>query len=51
MGVAGALKKNPGASGAEVIAQMQKHICRCGSYAKYKKAIFRAVAETGKVHA
>jgi len=51
MGVAGALKKNPSASGMEVIAQMQKHICRCGSYAKYKKAIFRAVAETGKVHA
>lgn len=51
MGVAGALKKNPGASGAEVIAQMQKHICRCCSYARYRKAIFRAVMETGKVHA
>jgi len=44
MGVAGILKKNPHASGAEVLAQMQKHICRCGSYAKYEKAIARAVA-------
>ena len=47
MGVVGALKKNPHASGAEVIEQMQKHICRCGSYAKYRKAITRAVAQTG----
>lgn len=51
MGVAGILKKKPRASGTEVIAQMQKHICRCGSYAKYEKAIERAVAETGKAHA
>ena len=49
MGVAGILKKNPQVSATEVVAQMQKHICRCGSYAKYKKAIFRAVAETGKI--
>src|ERR1039457_4379785 len=48
MGVAGVLKKNPRASGTEVIAQMQKHICRCCSYAKYEKAIFRAVAQNGK---
>jgi aerobic-type carbon monoxide dehydrogenase small subunit (CoxS/CutS family) len=51
MGVAGFLKKNPSASGTEVIAQMQKHICRCGSYAKYRKAIFSAVERTGKAHA
>lgn len=49
MGMVGVLKKNPGVSTAEAIAQMQKHICRCGSYAKYKKAIARAVAQTGKV--
>ena len=48
MGVAGVLKKNPRASGMEVIAQMQKHICRCCSYAKYEKAIFRALAQNGK---
>ena len=48
MGVASVLKKNPRASGTEVIAQMQKHLCRCGSYAKYEKAIARAVAQHGK---
>lgn len=51
MGVAGLLKKNPSISGAEAIAQMQKHLCRCGSYAKYKQAILRAVTQGGKVHA
>jgi aerobic-type carbon monoxide dehydrogenase small subunit (CoxS/CutS family) len=51
MGVAGVLKKNPQATGTEVMAQMQRHICRCGSYVKYQKAIARAVAETGKAHA
>jgi aerobic-type carbon monoxide dehydrogenase small subunit (CoxS/CutS family) len=51
MGVAGILKKNPSVSGTEVMAQMQKHLCRCCSYVKYRKAILRAVAQTGKVHA
>ena len=51
MGVAGILKKDPHVSGAEIILQMQKHLCRCGSYAKYEKGIFRAVAENGKAHA
>lgn len=51
MGLAGVLKRNPQASGAEVMAQMQKHVCRCGSYAKYQKAITRAVAQTGKARA
>jgi aerobic-type carbon monoxide dehydrogenase small subunit (CoxS/CutS family) len=51
MGVTGILKKNPSASGTEVMAQMQKHLCRCCSYAKYKKAILRAVSQTGKVQA
>ena len=49
LGVAGVLKKNPRASGPEIIAQMQKHICRCCSYTKYEKAIYRAVAQTGKL--
>ena len=51
MGVAGVLKKNPRASGLEVIAQMQKHLCRCCSYAKYEKAILRAIEQNGKAHA
>jgi len=51
MGVAGILKGNPKASRTEVITQMNKHICRCCSYAKYTKAITRAVTEYGKAHA
>ena len=51
MGVVAALKKNPGASESEVMLQMQRHICRCGSYAKYKNAIHRAVAQNGKARA
>jgi aerobic-type carbon monoxide dehydrogenase small subunit (CoxS/CutS family) len=47
MGVVGALRENPKASVPEVLSQMQKHICRCGSYAKYLKAIHRAVTQTG----
>jgi aerobic-type carbon monoxide dehydrogenase small subunit (CoxS/CutS family) len=47
MGVVGALRENPKVSAPEILAQMQKHICRCGSYAKYRKAIHRAV-ETRK---
>ena len=49
MGVAGILKKNPQASATEVIAQMQKHICRCGSYVKYRTAIARVVVKAGKI--
>jgi aerobic-type carbon monoxide dehydrogenase small subunit (CoxS/CutS family) len=48
MGVVGMLKSKPEATGAEVIQQMQKHICRCGSYAKYRNAIARAVEQTAK---
>jgi aerobic-type carbon monoxide dehydrogenase small subunit (CoxS/CutS family) len=48
MGVVGALKVNPRASATEVLAQMQKHLCRCGSYPKYQTAIRRAVAQSGK---
>ena len=48
VGVVGALKQNPAASEPEVMAQMQKHICRCCSYAKYKTAIHRAMAQNGK---
>jgi len=51
VGVIGALKQNPAASEPEVMAQMQKHICRCCSYAKYKTAIHRAMAQNGKAHA
>ena len=48
MGVVGALKANPRASAPEVLAQMQRHICRCGSYVKYQTAITRAVTQSGR---
>ena len=48
MGVAGVLKKNPRASEADVLSELQAHICRCGSYAKYLKAVRRVLAQTGK---
>ena len=48
MGVVGALKENPKASEPEVMVEMQRHICRCCSYAKYQKAIHRAVTQSGK---
>jgi aerobic-type carbon monoxide dehydrogenase small subunit (CoxS/CutS family) len=51
MGLAGTLKKNPQASETEVMAEMQKHICRCCSYVKYEAAIHRCVAHNGKAHA
>lgn len=51
MEVVGVVKNSPGATATEVIGQMQKHICRCGSYAKYEKAIARAVAQMGKARA
>jgi aerobic-type carbon monoxide dehydrogenase small subunit (CoxS/CutS family) len=43
MGAVGVLKKNPAASEADVLAELQKHICRCGSYAKYLKAVRRVL--------
>jgi aerobic-type carbon monoxide dehydrogenase small subunit (CoxS/CutS family) len=43
--VVGVLKKNPAASEADVLAELQKHICRCGSYAKYLKAVRRVLGQ------
>ena len=48
MGVVGAMKAKPAATEADVMAEMQRHICRCGSYAKYKNAIHRVFAQNGK---
>jgi aerobic-type carbon monoxide dehydrogenase small subunit (CoxS/CutS family) len=44
LGVASVLKKNPRASEAEVLDELQGHICRCGSYVKYMRAIHRVLA-------
>ena len=51
LGVVGALKKNPKANETEVMVEMQRHICRCCSYAKYSTAINRAIVQTGKARA
>lgn len=45
MGVVGVLKRNAAASEAEVLSELQKHICRCGSYAKYLMAVRRVLAK------
>lgn len=46
MGAAGVMKANPHASEAEVMVELQRHICRCGSYVKYRAAIRRVVGLT-----
>jgi aerobic carbon-monoxide dehydrogenase small subunit len=51
LGVVGALKQNPKASEAEVMSKMQRHLCRCCSYAKYENAIRRVLAQHGKAGA
>ena len=43
MGVAGLLNEKPKATEAEILARMQKHLCRCCSYTTILKAIRRAV--------
>jgi aerobic-type carbon monoxide dehydrogenase small subunit (CoxS/CutS family) len=48
MGVVGVLKENPKASEAEVLSELQRHICRCGSYAKYLTAVRHVLAQSGK---
>ncbi len=50
MGAAGVMKQNARATEAELLSELQKHICRCGSYTNYLKAVRRltAGAQTGK---
>ncbi len=49
MGVAGVLRAKPKASEADVLAELQNHLCRCGSYAKYLKAVRRVLAKRGSI--
>jgi aerobic-type carbon monoxide dehydrogenase small subunit (CoxS/CutS family) len=51
LGVVSAFKKNPTASEPEVMLRLQRHICRCGSYAKYQQVIHHLVAQNGKASA
>jgi len=46
MGAAGVMKENPGAGEVEILEELQRHICRCGSYVKYRAAIRRVVGLT-----
>ncbi len=46
MGAAGVMKGSPGAGETEIMAELQRHICRCGSYVKYRAAIRRVVGLT-----
>jgi aerobic-type carbon monoxide dehydrogenase small subunit (CoxS/CutS family) len=50
MGVVGVMKSNPTPTEEEVLSELEKHICRCCSYAGYKKAIRRVLgaAQTEK---
>ena len=48
MGLVSALKEKPRASAIELMPQMNKHLCRCCSYAAYERAIHRAVTQMGK---
>ena len=45
MGVAGVMKKNPSAGEAEYLAELQKHICRCGGYPTYVSVVHRLTRE------
>jgi aerobic-type carbon monoxide dehydrogenase small subunit (CoxS/CutS family) len=44
MGVTAVIKNNPKATEAEVLSELERHICRCCSYAGYRKAVRRALA-------
>lgn len=41
LGIVGAMKQQPGASEAQILSQMNKHICRCCSYTRIRAAIRR----------
>ena len=45
------LKENPRPSDADVVAGMNRNICRCCSYANYFKAVKRAAADAARAEA
>jgi aerobic-type carbon monoxide dehydrogenase small subunit (CoxS/CutS family) len=47
MGAASLLREKPNATAAEIVAGMDGHICRCGSYPRIVQAIERAAAHSG----
>lgn len=44
MGLAAVMEKNPAPNEAEILAELERHICRCGGYVKYLSAANRLVA-------
>src|SRR5438046_8052260 len=48
LGVVGVLNENPKATEAEVLSKLQKHLCRCCSYARILKAIRHVTVNTRK---
>jgi aerobic-type carbon monoxide dehydrogenase small subunit (CoxS/CutS family) len=45
MGAVGLLKEKVNPSEAEIVARMQKHICRCGSYPRILQAIRTGISK------
>ncbi|MBV8436774.1 MAG: (2Fe-2S)-binding protein [Silvibacterium sp.] len=43
MGVIGVTRRNPHATEHDIFAELDHHICRCGSYVKYRAAVRRVV--------
>lgn len=48
MGTVAMLKEIPKPTDADIVAKMNRHICRCCSYPKYMAAIHRAAEQTRK---
>jgi len=48
LGIVGVLNEKKNASEEDVVAKMQKHICRCCSYTKIQSAIRRVAKEVAK---
>jgi aerobic-type carbon monoxide dehydrogenase small subunit (CoxS/CutS family) len=44
MGAAAVMHSKPHPTEADYMAELQNHICRCGSYAKYRQAIRRVAS-------
>jgi aerobic-type carbon monoxide dehydrogenase small subunit (CoxS/CutS family) len=51
LGVVSVLKQNPKPSEPAIMSELQRHICRCCSYTKYKSAVLRVIAQNGKAGA
>lgn len=52
LGIVGVMQKNPRASEAEYREELQKHICRCGGYPKYREIVTRiaGASNSAKAH-